>query len=45
MDPEELTPDEEKQIDAAIDADIEFWKETRNGRSEKVVQGLVDDSD
>lgn len=38
-----LTPAEEKQLDEEVDTDLGFWKESRNGRSEEMVQGLVDD--
>lgn len=43
IDPE-LTENEQKKLDKMVDTDLEFWKE-ENGRSEKVVQGLVSNSD
>lgn len=33
IDPE-LTPAEDKQLDRMVEADIEFWKEERNGTTD-----------
>ncbi len=40
-----LTPDEEKQLDAMVETDLEFWREQKDGGSKEVVQSLGVDPD
>lgn len=40
-----LTDKEQIDLDRMVEADIEFWKEQKDGRSEEVVQGVGGNSD
>jgi hypothetical protein len=41
----ELSEDEERQVDRAVEDDLELWRELKHGRSEEMVQGVGNDSD
>lgn len=39
--PIQATDPEQREIDAVIDNDLEFWKEQKNGRPGEVVEAMV----
>lgn len=36
----QLTPEEEKELDRAVEDDLEFWRELKDGRSGEMVQAV-----